>query len=409
MDWENFADKDLSLRMLVLLCGGLLLLAVLLWFVGKGETEVSILSRPEIGQGVENIELEIRIDDADQGEGSGEQSWVWQGELAARTYSEEELDEVMEQAIEEIREQLPRQGESLDRVITGVNLMKKVKESSVSVNWSWEDLKLLDREGNVCQEELALLEEDIILDLTAELSCQDRKELVVIPIRLVVGELTEAERYQRDLAAELNRQANLSQTEGSWELPASWEGKELTFYQEKEESWWMIPLLLMGVVLFYHAHRREEARTREKERKEQIIQQYPHFVSRFVVLLGAGMNLANVWRRLDGEEGALYEEVHQVVIRLGNGESERRVYEDFGRRADVQVCQRFASILTQNLRMGSERILEQLEYEATQAMEERKARARSLGEEMGTKLLMPMMLQLLLILALIMVPAFMNM
>ncbi len=53
--------------------------------------------------------------------------------------------------------------------------------------------------------------------------------------------------------------------------------------------------------------------------------------------------------------------------------------------------------------------MEQLEYEATQAIEERKAQARRRGEEMGTKLLLPMMLQLLLILVMVMIPAFISM
>ena len=59
--------------------------------------------------------------------------------------------------------------------------------------------------------------------------------------------------------------------------------------------------------------------------------------------------------------------------------------------------------------MGNERVLEQLEYEATQAIEERKAQARRRGEEMGTKLLLPMMMQLLLILVMVMIPAFISM
>ena len=408
MDRKNPADKDMSVGRLIFLCGGLVALSILLWIMGKEQVEISTLSRPEVGQKSENVKLEIRMDGEASAKEKIDNQWIWQGEVAASIYSEEELDVLLEQAVEEIRKQLPREGESLDRVITGVNLVGEVQSSAVSVSWSWEDQTLLYRDGSVCQEELVLRGEDVILELTAELTCQNRKEWVVIPLRLVKEELTETEKYQRGLEEELHRQAGLAQVEGEWQLPVSWEGKELTFYQENKSSWWVFPLLLAGAILFLWAHRREEIRTREKERKEQIIQEYPQFVSRFVVLLGAGMNLAKVWRRLDGEVGALYEEVHQVVVRLGNGEPERRVYDDFGKGTGVQECQRFASILTQNLRMGTERILDQLEYEATQAMEERKARARRMGEEMGTKLLMPMMLQLLLILAMILVPAFMN-
>ena len=49
-----------------------------------------------------------------------------------------------------------------------------------------------------------------------------------------------------------------------------------------------------------------------------------------------------------------------------------------------------------------------LKTEASQAFEERKARARRLGEEAGTKLLAPMFLMLAVVLVIVIVPAFMS-
>ena len=50
-----------------------------------------------------------------------------------------------------------------------------------------------------------------------------------------------------------------------------------------------------------------------------------------------------------------------------------------------------------------------LEKESLEAMEQRKERALQLGEMAGTKLLFPMMLMLGIVMAVIMVPAFMTM
>ena len=47
--------------------------------------------------------------------------------------------------------------------------------------------------------------------------------------------------------------------------------------------------------------------------------------------------------------------------------------------------------------------------EAIQAFEDRKARARRLGEEAGTKLLLPMFLMLTVVLVIVIVPAFLSM
>lgn len=406
MGKKNPADRIISQKAGVFILTGLLLLSVVLWMIRREEVAVSFLERPTVGNRAENLALNVRPAEGD--------SWIWQGEVTARIYSEEEVDTRMELATELIRERLPRPGESLDQVRTGVNLMEEVPEADVLVIWRLSGQDLLDRDGNVRREGI---QGEGILELTAELQCQGRKEIIRFPIRLVPSPLSEEEQYQQSLREELDRLSAKKETEEILELPTVWEGKEVFYYLEKENRWWVLPLLAVGVLLLLQVHGKEEERTREKERIEAILLQYPQFVSRFVVLLGAGMNLASVWTRLAAEyeerqkrggivTEPLYEEVYQVAIRLHNGEQERRVYEEFGKKTGVPTCQRFASILTQNLRMGSERILEQLEYEAVQAMEERKNQARSRGEQMGTKLLLPMMVQLLLVLALILLPAF---
>lgn len=417
MDGENPSGKDIKLGLhgrrragwLVPALAGLSLLSAGLWLIRGEETAVSSLLRPEVGEASEELELGVRWEDGSE--------WIWQGELAARIYSEEELERCMEQAAEWVFEQLPREGETLDQVVTGVDLVKAVPETGVTVAWSWSEKDILDREGNVCQEALT---GEVIMELTAELTCQQRTELLQIPLRLVPVAFGKEEQRQRELTEKLNQLAAQGDASGQLELPDSWGEVAVTFFQKEEKSWWVLPLATACFLLLWQAHRREEEKTQEKDRKEAITLQYPQFVSRFVVLLGAGMNVSSVWlrlaaeyeqRRAQGREDIdpLYEAVCQVAVRLRNGEQERRVYDEFGKSTGVQVCQRFAAILGQNLRMGSERVLEQMEYEAAQALEERKARARSQGEEMGTKLLLPMMVQLLLILVMVMLPAFMSM
>ena len=46
--------------------------------------------------------------------------------------------------------------------------------------------------------------------------------------------------------------------------------------------------------------------------------------------------------------------------------------------------------------------------EAVQAMEDRKSRAKQLGEEAGTRLLVPMLFMLVIVLMIVVVPAFLS-
>ncbi len=64
--------------------------------------------------------------------------------------------------------------------------------------------------------------------------------------------------------------------------------------------------------------------------------------------------------------------------------------------------------MSQNLRKGTKGLTQMLRMEAIQAFEERKARAKRLGEEAGTKLLAPMFLMLAVVLVIVIVPAFLS-
>ena len=61
-----------------------------------------------------------------------------------------------------------------------------------------------------------------------------------------------------------------------------------------------------------------------------------------------------------------------------------------------------------SLDMGNTPFLEKLEKEALEAWDERKRKARVLGETAATKLLVPMVMMLVVVMAIIMIPAFLS-
>ena len=73
---------------------------------------------------------------------------------------------------------------------------------------------------------------------------------------------------------------------------------------------------------------------------------------------------------------------------------------------NIAVYKKFGTILSQNLRKGSRGITDLLGREAEEAFEDRKNLARKLGEEAGTKLMIPMFLMLIVVFAIVIVPAF---
>ena len=85
------------------------------------------------------------------------------------------------------------------------------------------------------------------------------------------------------------------------------------------------------------------------------------------------------------------------------------MYEAFGRRIGLKPYLRLASLLVNQLQKGSGALRENLEAEVRLAWEIHRDRAEKKGEEAQTKLLLPMMGMLFLVMALIMVPAFFSM
>ena len=162
----------------------------------------------------------------------------------------------------------------------------------------------------------------------------------------------------------------------------------------------------------------DEVKKDIKNREEQLLLDHPAFINKVMLLLGAGLSLRYAIERIateyerelkeGGEKHYVYEELCVTMQELHDGVTETQAVESFGRRLKCMPYMRFSSLITQNLRKGAEGILLILEKEAYESMTERKQAALRAGEKAGTKLLFPMILMLGLVMAIIMVPAFMS-
>ena len=90
---------------------------------------------------------------------------------------------------------------------------------------------------------------------------------------------------------------------------------------------------------------------------------------------------------------------------IKSGISEAQAFREFGNRCGLQQYMKLAALLEQNRKNGSRNLRERLRLEMAEAFEERKHQARRLGEEAGTKLLVPLFLLLAVVMVMIAVPA----
>ena len=133
---------------------------------------------------------------------------------------------------------------------------------------------------------------------------------------------------------------------------------------------------------------------------------------KFTLLVQAGMTVRNAFRKMTvdykrkNEKRAAYEELVTACNEMESGISEMEAYRRFGERCGHVKYKTFATLLIQNLQKGSRQMGEMLEKEeSVEAWDDRKRKAKVLGEAATTKLLLPMVLMLGVVMAIIMLPA----
>ncbi len=124
-----------------------------------------------------------------------------------------------------------------------------------------------------------------------------------------------------------------------------------------------------------------------------------------MTIRGAFERITSEYEKCEKTEGYLYKEMKVTKNELLHGISEVKAYEAFGRRCGMISYLRFGTILVQNISRGAKGTLPILELEAKEAFDDRKELAKRLGEESATKLLVPMMGMLFIVLIIIMMPA----
>lgn len=143
---------------------------------------------------------------------------------------------------------------------------------------------------------------------------------------------------------------------------------------------------------------------------------YPEMVSKFNVLVGAGMTIKQAWNIISAQylnnrnkntaaEMPAFEEMAKTWREICDGESEKMAYQRFADRIKMAPYHRFVRLLINNLQKGNSGLCMLLEQESERAFAERRMFAKKLGEEASTKLLLPMILMLGIVMAITMVPA----
>ena len=354
------------------------------------------IERNDYGKGKKVEELDVQI-------GNKKKKVRTSVEVSERQYSAKKVQELFSRIIRKMDRLILAGNETLDHVDEDLDLVTDIPGEPVKVSWELDRYDVMDIQGKLKEQNISekgvLVKLKAVLTYTANEKEQASYQCVacVYPKKLSGEESTKKEKLI---------------------LPEMLDTNELRYYQAFNERGPVITVMGMMIGILLYALQKQNIRKAEEERKKQMIEDYPEVISKLTLYLGAGMTVKKAWRKItegymkekeDENERYVYEEMRQTCHEMDSGVTEAEGYENFGRRCDLQIYIRLGALLSQNLRKGTKGLSELLKLESIQAFEERKARAKRLGEEAGTKLLLPMFLMLVVVLIIVIVPAFLTM
>ncbi|MDO4519042.1 MAG: type II secretion system F family protein [Eubacteriales bacterium] len=198
-------------------------------------------------------------------------------------------------------------------------------------------------------------------------------------------------------------------------LPETWDKQKLYWRKPADTSGMLLSALgLLAAVMLLLMGSRQKLKAVQK-RQEQMLMDYPALIMKFTLLIQAGLSLRKTFQKIavDYKKSKIenrwaYEEIIAACYEMDSGISEQEAYYRFGERCGQVKYKVFATLLVQNLHMGSTYLAAMLEQEAANAWEERKRKAKVLGEVAATKLLIPMIMMMFVVMAIVMIPAFLS-
>lgn len=144
------------------------------------------------------------------------------------------------------------------------------------------------------------------------------------------------------------------------------------------------------------------------KRRRSIQMEFPEFVNKLTLLVNAGMTISKAWEKIINEnkkDHILYDEMRYALAEIKAGKPEGVAYEEFARRCKVKEVTKFVSVIVMNLKRGGAEVVPVLREQGNECWEMRKNAAKQMGEEAGTKILMPLMIMFLGIVIIVATPA----
>ncbi len=404
---EYFTEKTAT-ALMILTAGAVL--AVILWISDLDKAAFisgNVLERNGYGEGNREVEVDLYTDDE-----LYEKKHILT--VSERRYTEEEIREIFDEIGESLSRHILGENKTPDHVDRDLNLMTVMEGYPVGIEWMIDNYTAIDGDGRIRDDYRD--EEGVPVKLTAILTYGKERADYEFYVHIFPKARTEEEEFAQLLEERIAEYDEKTVSYNRQLLPDTAAGKAISYRISMPKNWLYVLLMAILAAAVIYIGKDKDLDKEVQKREREMMLTYPEIVSKLTLLLGAGMTVRaafekTVYDRRKNTAGRMefaYEEMLITVNRMKSGVSEYEAYLEFGKRCAEKRFIKLGALLAQDIRKGNQALLSELEAEAKEAFEDRKAIARKMGEEAGTRLLMPMAMMLLVVMIVVIVPAFLS-
>ena len=395
-EWGK-AKKNFCMAAFIILLGNLLGIGI--FIKEEKERNIKYLERNSYGEGGYEETLFAEI------QGKTQEITVY---VEEESYTEKEIEHYIKEAKKELDKWLKK----VKKGGKDFRFPQSLEGNPVKISWSTGNPEILSWEG-ILGEDIPEKGENV--EIVAFLSLGEGTEIWQKKVTVYPPSLSEKKKLQK----EIQKEAELLSENPSEPLylPQTVRGEEIRYRKTGTETGRIICIMSLVLGLGVYPLQKEKEKKKRELVKKEMQRDYPDIIQKLVLFLRAGFTIRKAMEKIaDGylrskekyhaKERSAYEEIVRTCKEMQGGIYEAEAYERFGVRCGLSQYKVLSVLLVQNLKKGNQNLLELLEREEAVAEDERKRSAKVRGEEASTKLLLPMVLQLIVVLMILMIPAF---
>ena len=405
---EEYYIKKLSTVLIFIFAG--LLISLFVWIADLNKMHFidgNVLERNGNGEGERTVNLDIYADD---------ELYMKNRSITVseRQYTKEEAEELLKEAEDMLCRSILGENSDPDHIDHDLNLVSSLDGYPFDIEWRISDYTILDGNGRIQKDPENVEGEPV--SLTAILTYEDLKDEFVFYINVFPKAEDPEKRLAGDIERKIKKYDEMTISYNRQLLPDEADGRRITYRTSlSKRSLYILDVAVIAAAAVYFG--KDSDLDREvKKREKEMLTDYPEIVSRLTLLLGAGLTVraafektVSDYMKIHGDKlSYAFEEMMITVNYMKSGVPEYEAYLDFGKRCALKRYVKLGAMLSQNIKKGSGELLREMETEVKEAFEDKKAMARRLGEEAGTKLLGPMAMMLSVVMIIVIVPAFLS-